>query len=87
MSLDEVFSNLESSKNPRVREESRKSEHVIQKYIILDETPTLLQELAESIEDTAIPAHCLRFYAHLVLFLDQIGQGHNRNITENILKA
>lgn len=87
MSLNEIFENLESSKSPRVRDESRKSEHIIQKYIILDETPTLLQELAESIEDVTIPAHCLRFYAHLVLFLDQVGQGHNRDVTERILKA
>ncbi|XP_056635270.1 nuclear pore complex protein Nup107 [Diorhabda sublineata] len=88
MSLNEIFSNLESSKNARVREESRKPEHIIQKYIILDEIPTLLLKFEEWIEEQHnIPTNFLRFLAHLVLFFDQIGQGHHREIIEKVLEA
>ncbi|XP_018573204.1 nuclear pore complex protein Nup107 [Anoplophora glabripennis] len=87
MSLNEVFASLESSANPTVREESRRTEHIIQKYIILDEIPSLFGELDEWTEDNKVSTHYLRFYAHLILFLDQIGQGHNRDITEKVLKA
>ncbi|KAJ8917651.1 hypothetical protein NQ315_005098 [Exocentrus adspersus] len=87
MSLNEVFISLESSKNPVIREESRKPEHVIQKYIILNDIATLFQELDFWTEDSNMTSHHLRFIVHLVLFLDQIGQGHNREITEKVLKA
>ncbi|XP_050509495.1 nuclear pore complex protein Nup107 [Diabrotica virgifera virgifera] len=87
LSLNEIFSNLESSKNVRVREEARKPEHIIQKYIILDEIQTLLLKFEEWIEEDNVPTNFLRFLAHLVLFFEQIGQGHHRGIIEKVLEA
>lgn len=86
MSLNEVFSSLESSKNPIVRDESRRPDHVIQKYVILDEIPTLMAKIEEWIEEEMLPTTFLRFLAHLVLFFDQVGKGHNRDISEKVLE-
>lgn len=86
MSLNEVFSSLESSKNLNVREDSRRPDHVIQKYIILDEIPTLMLKIEDWIEDETLPTTFLRFLAHLVLFFDQIGQSHNKEISEKVLE-
>lgn len=86
MSLNEVFSSLESSKNQIVREESRRPDHVIQKYVILDEIPSLMLKIDEWIEDETLPTTFLRFLAHLVLFFDQVCKGHNREISERVLE-
>lgn len=86
MSLNEVFSSLESSKNQSVREDSRRPDHVIQKYIILDEIPILMLKIEEWIEDETLLPTFLRFLAHLVLFFDQIGQGHNKEVSEKVLE-
>lgn len=86
MSLNDVFSSLESSKNQVVREESRRPDHVIQKYIILDEIPALMLKIGEWIEDENLPTPFLRFLAHLVLFFDQIDQQHNKEVSENVLQ-
>ncbi|CAH1154193.1 unnamed protein product [Phaedon cochleariae] len=86
MSLNEVFHNLESSKDALVREEAKRPDHVIQKHIIMDEIATLLLKFEEWIEDENLPTSFLRFLAHLVLFFDQIGQGHNREVMEKVLE-
>ncbi|KAG5892251.1 hypothetical protein JTB14_014621 [Gonioctena quinquepunctata] len=87
MSLNEVFSNLESSKSPKIREEARRPDHIIQKYIILDEIPVLLGKFEEWLEKEDISTTFLRFLSHLVLFFDQVGQGHNREVVEKVLEA
>lgn len=86
-SLNEVFDALESSKNPIVRDEARKRDHIIQKYIILDEIPKLVNYLEDWAENSMVDTQFLRFAAHLVLFLEQIGQANNRQSVEKIVEA
>lgn len=87
MSLHEVFAKLESSKSKTVRDEAKEHEHLIQKYIILDEIPALLKELGDWSQNADISTHFLRFTAHVVLFLDQIGQGYKRDCVETVVKS
>ncbi|KAL1509474.1 hypothetical protein ABEB36_004200 [Hypothenemus hampei] len=87
MSLNQVFENLESCKNKSVRDEAKESEHMIQKYIILDEITTLLNELQELSESANVSTQFLRFIAHIALFLDQIGQANRRDCVEKVLEA
>ncbi|CAG9860633.1 unnamed protein product [Phyllotreta striolata] len=87
ISLNEIFSNLEASKNSRVREEARKPDQIVQKHIILDEIPALYLKFEEWIEEENVQTNFLRFLSHLVLFFDQIGQGHNREVSEKVLEA
>ncbi|XP_030749921.1 nuclear pore complex protein Nup107 [Sitophilus oryzae] len=86
-SLNDVFTTLESSKNKTVREQAKERERIIQKYIILDEIPALLRDLEEWVEGTNVSTQFLRFAAHLVLFLDQIGQGHKQVGIEKVIEA
>lgn len=86
MSLNDVFSSLESSKNQIIRDESRRPDHVIQKHIILDDIPSLMMKMEEWIENDSLPTIFLRFLAHLVLFFEQIGQGNNREVIEKVLE-
>lgn len=87
MSLNEVFSNLESSTKARVRQEAQLPEHLIQKYIVLNEISKLLETLSNWTESGYVSHHFLRFVAHLVLFLDQIGQCQDREHVEKILES
>nr|XP_023016171.1 nuclear pore complex protein Nup107 [Leptinotarsa decemlineata] len=87
MSLNDVFSSLEASKNATVRNEAKRPDHIIQKYIILDEIPVLLGKIEEWIEKEDLSTSFLRFLAHLVLFFDQVGQGYNRDVVEKVLES
>lgn len=55
-------------------------QRVIQKHIILDEIPQLLAKLEEWIEKPETSVHFKRFAAHLILFLEQIGQANRKNV-------
>lgn len=87
MSLNEVFTSLESSISKLVREEAKEPQHLIQKHIILDDINILVQDLQEWAEGANVTAHFLRFSAHLVLFLDQVGRANNRESVERVLEA
>ncbi|KAJ8970967.1 hypothetical protein NQ317_012644 [Molorchus minor] len=87
ISLNEIFDSLEKSKSANIKEESFKPERVVQKFIILDEIQNLLLKIKEWIEDPRCPTYFLRFLAHLVLFFDQIGEGHDRNTIEDVLEV
>lgn len=87
MSLNEVFTSLESSKSKSVREEAKEPQHLIQKHIILDDINILVQDLQEWAEGAKVTTHFLRFSAHLVLFLDQVGRANNRESVERVLEA
>nr|XP_022908849.1 nuclear pore complex protein Nup107 [Onthophagus taurus] len=85
MSLNEVFSHLETSDCKYVKEQAKKPDYIIIKYLILDDIPQMFVALEEYLnEDASI--HLLRFLTHLVLFLDQIGQAPQRNVAENVLE-
>ncbi|CAG9773100.1 unnamed protein product [Ceutorhynchus assimilis] len=86
-SLNDVFSNLASSENRVVREEAKEPQHVVQKHIVLDEIMVLLKELEEWSESANVSTQFLRFAAHLVLFLDQIGQANRRDCVEAVVEA
>ncbi|XP_066138201.1 nuclear pore complex protein Nup107 [Euwallacea fornicatus] len=86
-SLNEIFGDLESSTSKLVREESKDPYHIIQKYVILDEIPALLGDLLEWSESPSTSTHFLRFSAHLVLFLDQIGRGSKRDCVAGVIRA
>lgn len=86
MSLNDVFASIESSNNVNVQKEARDPHHIIQKHIILDEIPELLLKLEEWIKGADVTAHFKRFAAHLVLFLEQIGQAYRKDV-EPIVEA
>lgn len=86
MSLNEVFNRLETSNNSVVSKEARMDMHIIQKYIILDDIPTLMEVYNKWLEEPHLNTQFLRFSAHMVLFLEEIGQIHSRDVPEKILE-
>ncbi|KAL3266435.1 hypothetical protein HHI36_010609 [Cryptolaemus montrouzieri] len=82
MSLNEIFEKLETSNTPSIISEASSQEHIIQKFIILDDINHLMGILQEWVEDPNVSSTFLRFAAHLVLFFDQVGKINDRDIVE-----
>lgn len=80
MSVNDIFTCLESSANENIAREAQYKNREIQKYIILDEIPHLLVSLAEWLEQPEVTSHFVRFAAHLVLFFEQIGQAYPKDV-------
>ncbi|KAK5644650.1 hypothetical protein RI129_005950 [Pyrocoelia pectoralis] len=87
LSLNEVFERLESAQNSRVRKESQLEMHIVQKYIILDDIPMLMEVIGNWLKNKSLSTQFLRFAVHLVLFLEQIGQIVNRDVPEQIIES
>lgn len=72
LSIEGVFEAVE--RHPEVQKQRNKSPyHQLQKYLILDDMETLLQETQGWLLDGIAP-HLLRCLTHLVLFLRRIGR-------------
>ena len=86
-SLEDIFSELQSSKNPKIRDQAVKPDHLIQKYLILDQIPKLMKKIESWIDSGDCDSQFLRFIAHLILFLRQIGKDDNDKIGNKVLLA
>ncbi|XP_034939545.1 nuclear pore complex protein Nup107 [Chelonus insularis] len=85
VSLDEIFDNLQASKDPAIRIQANKPDHLIQKYIILDQVPKLMEQIEIWINQKSCEPQFLRFLAHLVLFLRHIGKSTNEKVGDKVL--
>ncbi|XP_044018681.1 nuclear pore complex protein Nup107 isoform X2 [Aphidius gifuensis] len=84
-SLVDIFDNLQSSKINEIRNQSNKPEHIIQKYLILDDIQKLMEQINIWIDDKICQPQFIRFLAHLILFLRQIGKNINDKIANKVL--
>ncbi|XP_071554168.1 nuclear pore complex protein Nup107-like [Temnothorax nylanderi] len=87
ISLEDAFKELHASKNPVIRAQSNKPDHLIQKYIILDQIPKLMEEIESMIDIGACDSQFLRFLAHLILFFRQIGKSTKDKVEDKVLLA
>lgn len=87
MSLEQIFDELSVHKNETVKQAARNKMHLIQKYIILDNVPELLQKMNSWIEEEKLSPHMLRFLSHIVLFMRQIGKVDKEEVADVIIKA
>ncbi|CAL7946335.1 unnamed protein product [Xylocopa violacea] len=87
ISLKDVFKELHASKNPIIRAQSNEPDHLIQKYLILDQIPKLMEEIESMIETKTCDPHFLRFLAHLIFFFRQIGKNAKDKIGDKVLLA
>ncbi|XP_001602744.1 nuclear pore complex protein Nup107 [Nasonia vitripennis] len=83
--LEDIFDELEASANPVIASQAKEPAHRIQKYLILDEITTLIDDAENMIEQKTCDAQFLRFLAHLVLFFRQIGKNLNEQAADKIL--
>lgn len=79
LSLEEIFNDLHSSKEAIIMKLSNTPDHMIQKYLILDQVPQLMEIIEDWIDSDQCRPQFLRFLAHLVLFLRQIGKIGNQS--------
>ncbi|CAK9805973.1 Nuclear pore complex protein Nup107 [Anthophora quadrimaculata] len=87
ISLKDVFKELHASKNPIIRAQASEPDHLIQKYIILDQIPKLMEEVENMIDTNTCDPHFLRFLAHLIFFFRQIGKNAKDKIGDKVLLA
>ncbi|OAD62237.1 hypothetical protein WN48_06878 [Eufriesea mexicana] len=87
ISLKDVFKELHASKNPIIRTQSNEPDHLIQKYLILDQIPKLMTEIENMIDSRTCDPHFLRFLAHLICFFRQIGKNTKDKIGDKVLLA
>ncbi|KAL2738221.1 nuclear pore complex protein Nup107 [Vespula maculifrons] len=87
ISLEEIFKELHASKNESIRTQANKPDHLIQKYLILDQIPKLMEEIESMIDLGTCDSQFLRFLAHLILFLRQIGKNTKDKIGDKVLQA
>jgi nuclear pore complex protein Nup107 len=87
MSLERIFSELDGNKNSSVKTAAKSSFATIQKLLILDDITALLSHMNEVINNDDTTPQMLRFYAHLVLFIRQIGRNHQEAIGDRIIRA
>ncbi|XP_034172869.1 nuclear pore complex protein Nup107 [Osmia lignaria lignaria] len=85
MYLEDVFKELHASKNPIIRTQSNKPDHLIQKYLILDQIPKLMEEIETMIDTKNCDPHFLRFLGHLIFFFRQIGKNTNDKVGDKVL--
>lgn len=86
MSLEQIFSELDANKNLNVKATARSTIAVIQKLLVLDDIAGLLDHMNRSMESDATP-QTLRFFAHLVLFIRQIGRNHQEEIGDQVIRT
>ena len=87
ISLEDAFKELHASRNPIIRAQSNNPDHLIQKYIILDHIPKLMEEIETMIDVGVCDSQFLRFLAHLILFFRQIGRSTKDKVEDKVLLA
>ncbi|XP_042367166.1 nuclear pore complex protein Nup107 [Plectropomus leopardus] len=86
--MEKVFEELQASELKRVLEETREHHHVIQKFVILGDLDSLLEEFSDWLTASKpLPSHLLRFMTHLLLFLRCLGLALKEEVCVDVLKA
>ncbi|XP_041451938.1 LOW QUALITY PROTEIN: nuclear pore complex protein Nup107 [Drosophila obscura] len=89
MTLEQIFDELNVAKDVSVKDFAKGQLGIIQKHLILDTCGELIQHMVRWLETDAIKlsSHQLRFMAHIVLFLRQIGRVENEKQAEKIIAS
>lgn len=86
--MEKVFEELQATDLKRVLEATKEHYHIIQKFVILGDLDGLLEEFGDWLGRTPpLPAHLLRFMAHLVLFYRSLGMQLKEEVCVDVLKA
>lgn len=86
MSLEQIFAELEASNSLNVKTAAKTTIATIQKFLILDDITGLMDHINKTLNDD-VPPQMLRFLAHLVLFIRQIGRNHHEDIGDRTIRS
>ncbi|XP_063963328.1 nuclear pore complex protein Nup107-like isoform X1 [Lytechinus pictus] len=89
LTLPKIFQELHAHPNQKVESQAKEKLHLIQKYIILGDIDTLLEEMSEWLREiNPRPSHHLvRFMAHLALTLRSLGLSTRDEICISVIEA
>ncbi|GAB0088681.1 Nuclear pore complex protein Nup107 [Sergentomyia squamirostris] len=87
ISLEQIFENISAHRDERIRRESELILNTVVKYIILDNVADLMGDINEWLVREKLSGQMLRFLAHLVLFMRQIGRSHREDVADKVVKA
>lgn len=88
MSLEQIFNELEAHESRMVHASARNPMNIIQKYLILDNMPALMNAIDGWLaESNRLDGQMLRFLTHLVLFMRQVGRGHQDDVGDRVIKS
>lgn len=85
LSMENTFAVLDSSADAVVRQEARSRARVVQKLVILDQLPQLMSQMLDWASQPDCEPQMLRFLAHMVLILRQLGQPVSQEIGDQII--
>lgn len=85
MTIEEIFDELSTRDNIRNIAEHQMT--IIRKYLILDDIPELMQNINNWIDNLKTDGQMLRFIAHIVLFMRQIGRQQQEDIGNKAIKT
>lgn len=84
-SIENIFKELQASNDDFIRSQSAEPSQLIQKYVILNDLPQLMDELNRMLDQDCCDGQFLRFLAHLVLFFRKIGKIKKPRVANKIL--
>lgn len=87
ISLEQIFENISANRSERVRREAEGYMNTVVKYIILDNVAELMGEISNWLSREKLNGQMLRFLAHLVLFMRQIGRSHREDVADRVVRA
>ncbi|EDW25505.1 GL26389 [Drosophila persimilis] len=89
MTLEQIFDELNVAKDVSVKDFAKGHLGIIQRHLILDTCGELIQQMVRWLETdiSKLSSHQLRFMAHIVLFLRQIGRVENEKMAEKIIAS
>lgn len=87
VTLEQVFEELKSHKNPTIKAAAQNPVNIIQQYLILDDIPELMRHVNTWLETSTVSSQMLRFLAHVVLFMRHIGRTHQEEVSDRVIKA
>ncbi|EDV32407.1 uncharacterized protein Dana_GF14071 [Drosophila ananassae] len=89
MTMEQIFDELNVAKDASVRDYAQGQLGIIQRHLILDTCGELLQHMVRWLDKDAgqLSPHQLRFMAHIVIFLRQIGRLERDSPAEKVIAA
>lgn len=87
MTMEEIFDELSARDNIRMVAQHKMT--IIRKYLILDDIQELTRNLKDWLDDLKNDGQMLRFVAHIVLFMRQIGRlhQHQEDIANKVIQT
>ncbi|PIK35445.1 putative nuclear pore complex protein [Apostichopus japonicus] len=89
LTVQGIFHELQAAPHKSVETQAKFKQHIVQKYMILDELDALTEEMAEWLSNSneAVEGHMIRFMAHFTLIIRSLGLQTREEMSVRIIEA